>query len=129
MRTTTRTSRPPDWALLLIAQVCAEHGRRPPKVTWYWTRQALSSGHAKFDSRDIHISAGLMVRDQQLVLLHELAHYLTPKRDHHTMRFWRNAVSLYARWGDTHFMAYAVQREWTYKLKARRAFAEHVGLA
>lgn len=67
-----------------------------------------------------------MVRDQQLVLLHELAHHLSPKGHHHSMRFWRTAVGLYDRWGDADFMAYAVQREWSYKIKAHRAFAELV---
>jgi hypothetical protein len=100
-------------------------------VTWYNGRGRLSSGHATWDGREIHITAGTDVWDVQLVVLHELAHYLTRTRgrrgkriEAHTIRFWRTAVALYAKWGDADFMEYAACREWAYKLKARQAFGE-----
>ena len=122
---TTRTSRPPLWAMLLIARICADHGRRAPRLTWWNGRSSYSSGHCNFERR-IHITAGTDVRDQQLVVMHEVAHYLTTPRNHakkrrnvwHSKRFWEKAFELYARYGDPAFVEFAQGREGEYRKTA-----------
>jgi len=111
---------PPDWALLLVAQVCADHGRRVPSLQW-WTRDGkYSSGHYWPARKQIHVTAGTDPQDQQGVLLHELAHHLTvprkvngsrSRRRWHNKRFYTKAFELYAQWGDEEFVAYEAKRE------------------
>jgi hypothetical protein len=97
MKTTTG-GRPPEWALLLVAQVCAEHGRRAPTVQW-WTREGRwSSGHQYPGRKLIHVTAGTDLLDQQGVLLHELCHHLCPPKWHHNKRFYERLFVLYAKW-------------------------------
>ena len=113
----TTGQRAPLWALLLIAKVCADHGRRAPVVQWWRSRVSSSSGHCCVGQARIHVTAGTDVTDQQLVLMHELAHYVTPHRRrrgrqyHHSRRFWNKAFELYAQYGDADFVEYARSRE------------------
>ena len=60
----------------------------------------------------IHVTAGTDRADQKLVLLHELAHWLTPK-DHHSPRFWDKAWELYRRYRVP--LRYARIREGNYR--------------
>jgi hypothetical protein len=139
----------PAWAINLVTQVCSDYKRALPKqFQWYQSRDrkiheytikasVKSSGHAGFGK--IHVSAGSDEQDQRLVLLHELAHHITQKRqtvkrryayrprnkrvfEAHSIRFWRLAVELYERYDMD--MDYAFNREKGYKIKATQAFQE-----
>ena len=71
-----------------------------------------SSGRAWNDGSRVHVTAGTDRTDQKLVLLHELAHWLTPK-EHHSGRFWDTAWRLYRRYGVP--IRYAKLREGAYR--------------
>lgn len=138
----------PEWATELIQEVCRDHRRKLPTVYWKQARSNVkwgedkdengrhirtltfrtgSSGSTRTWQGIIKINAGSDVADQKLVLLHELAHHLTAKskkgkREHHSLRFWRIAVELYAKHGIDMQVAY--NREKNYKEKAKWAFRE-----
>lgn len=119
----------PKWAAELTEQVCADYKRAlPRKVQWYRrTRHNFTSGFTRWGGKEIHISAGAYEYDQELVLLHELAHYLVMRtkkgrRESHSMRFWRLAFELYDRYGID--LDYAIYREEHYRAKATWAYQE-----
>lgn len=134
MRTTRNT---PQWAVELTTQVCKDYKRALPEVLqWYikgpryWQDvRVYSSGRTwrkqkawgrKYPSK-IHISAGIDEADQELVLLHELAHHLLNRtskgrRESHSNRFWKLAFELYDRYGVD--LDFAWKRERDYKVKA-----------
>lgn len=129
---------PPKWAHDLMAQVCKSHGKRQPTLVWKknmrqvhnrrtnytWQRKhsAWSSGYMQWRWGDpyVVVRAGLSRPNAEKVLLHELAHYLTPRRQHHSLRFWRKAWSLYAKYGVD--LMEAKLCEFEYKDKARRSY-------
>ena len=131
---------PPKWAQDLVLTVALDAGRDDvPELTWYragkrkvmyseWgfptsrAHKAVktkvlpprrgSSGTAWPTLGRIHVTAGTDRKDQKLVLLHELAHWLTPK-DHHSPRFWDKAWELYRRYRVP--LRYARIREGNYR--------------
>lgn len=121
-----RSAPPPRWVDLLAASACARYGRRPPRrITWYRSRVSYSSGHCKVGDGGLHITAGTSVRDQQYVVLHELAHHLTinrqrgnGRRSWHNKRFHARLMELLNAYGDETFIAYAVERETQYMKRA-----------
>jgi predicted metal-dependent hydrolase len=126
---TTKTM--PIWAIDLVTQVCKDYNRKlPVRVQWYKRqRGAWSSGFTRWNGKEIHISAGSNEYDQELVLLHELAHYLVMRtkkgrRESHSMRFWRVAFELYSRYGME--LGYAIYREEHYRAKATWAYQEQL---
>jgi hypothetical protein len=115
----------PQWAQGLIIQVAIDEGRETlPHVIW-WRRRGGSPWTRKFSSGrggppvagnmtgSIHITAGSDRKDQKLVLLHELAHWLMPPQEHHGARFWDKAWQLYRRYGVP--IRYAKAREAQYR--------------
>lgn len=121
----------PDWAVELVKQVCKDYNRTlPARVQWYRRRfRKHTSGFTRWGGKEIHISAGSDEYDQELVLLHELAHYLvmrTKKGRHesHSIRFWRLAFELYDRYGIE--LGYAIYREEHYRTKATWAYKEQL---
>ena len=124
---TTKTA--PVWAVKLTEQVCKDYKRKTPyKLQWYnRTRRTFTSGFTRWGGKEIHISAGSDGYDQELVLLHELAHYLVMKtkkgrKESHSLRFWRLAFELYDRYGID--LNYAIWREEHYRTKATWAYKE-----
>lgn len=121
-----RTGTPPRWAELVVTTVCAKYGRREPKLHWYQRQsQPYSSGHCKVGSTVLHITAGTSITDQQYVLLHELAHYLTVNRQRgrnrrswHNKRFHANLLELLEAYGDEGFREYCIRRETEYMKRA-----------
>lgn len=114
-------SAPPQWASELVAQVC-EYERRafPPRLVWRRAhprhghpRQHGSSGRTDFDGNRIVVTAGSSTKDARLVLLHEMAHALSPIREHHGPLFWAKAWDLYERFGVP--LVYALVREAGYR--------------
>lgn len=105
----------PKWVERLVTEVCTEAGADEPTVTWRRSRDAvLSSGrHLPSDHR-IVVTAGSDRRDQRLVVLHELAHHLTPGVRHGDV-FWAVAWRLYQQYGNA---AYALKREAGYRANA-----------
>lgn len=95
----------PKWAQELVLRVALDEGREElPDVTWRRNhrRWPYSSGHTKHGSRAVVVTAGTSLKDQRLVLLHELAHWLIGTG--HTDTFWDKAWTLYRR--------YKVQIRW-----------------
>ena len=133
---------PPKWAQDLVLRVALDEGRDwVPDMTWhrratrYRSRNAKIRAHIaskpglqeRMDAQEcrlargssgyatafrIHVTAGTDRTDQKLVLLHELAHWLTPK-DHHSPRFWDKAWELFRRYGVP--LRYAKVREGNYR--------------
>ena len=119
---------PPKWAQDLVLQVALDEGRDDvPDLTWHRARSRpgvlygdtiadlshtpqQSSGRASRNR--IHVTAGTDRKDQKLVLLHELAHWLTPG-EHHSARFWDKAWELYRRYKVP--LRYARVREGSYR--------------
>ena len=105
----------PAWAERIVARVCDAAGVDEPEVTWRRSRSsASSSGRYITAERRLIVTAGSDRRDQRLVLLHELAHHLTPHQ-HHNDTFWKAAWRLFERFGLTR---YALKRESGYKANA-----------
>jgi hypothetical protein len=112
-------SRPvPEWATDLIRQVCEDERRRPPKVTWYERGEAWSSGVTYKAEGRVHVTAGCEEIDAQLVLLHELAHWLAPATWGHNRRFWELAWRLYGTYLPEH-LPQILEREASTFSKAR----------
>lgn len=116
---------PPSWVALLAATACDRANRRVPTISWYKGRSAYSSGHCSVDQKRLHITAGTSMIDQQFVVLHELAHYLTinrqrtnGRRSWHNKRFHERLMQLITTYGDDAFVAYCVQRESEYMKRA-----------
>jgi hypothetical protein len=112
---------PPQWAQDLAIRVALDEGCDTlPELTWRRSRQAThSSGKAIFDGRVI-VTAGKERRDQKLVLLHELAHWLMPDDEHHGPAFWDKVWQLYRRYGVP--LRYAKEREGQYRKGALAAY-------
>ena len=136
---------PPQWAQDLVIRVALDEGCEIlPELTWRRSRQALlSSGRAsppnhaeikpsggrwlpqkgrykRLLNGRVVITAGKDRRDQKLVLLHELAHWLSAVYEHHGPTFWDKAWQLYRRYGVP--ILYAKQREGTYRKGALAAY-------
>lgn len=134
----------PNWVDELIEQVCKDHKRKAPKLTWRNASRESSSGKTRFPRSStgtklytrtktgrlirfkggISIMAGTNEQDQRLVLLHELAHWLTVKYKNqgHNQKFWETAFDLYERYGVD--MDYAYNREKDYKQTAKLVYAK-----
>jgi hypothetical protein len=97
---------PPDWALQLVTDVCADAEVPPPRLTWRRRASEQSTGVARRDAGLVSVRAGTDPLDQQLTLLHELAHWLSPRArrargraEHHGRAFYSVAFELYRRHG------------------------------
>lgn len=96
----------PEWALELVAAVCADAGVEVPRVAWRRRAAEHSTGVTRRHEAAISVRAGTDPLDQRLTLLHELAHWLTPparrrrgRSVHHGAEFYRVAFDLYRRHG------------------------------
>jgi predicted metal-dependent hydrolase len=121
----------PEWAKELTERVVKENSRRKvPPIAWRKVSRSCSSGKARMYSQKsgymkyscILIRAGTSEQDQKLVLLHELAHWMCSRGERHSMKFWRLAFDLYAKYGVD--SEYAKKRESDYKKKATFVIAE-----
>ena len=113
---------PPQWAQDLTLRVALDEDRDTlPAITWRRSRWSdMSSGHSKNEEDAITITAGKDRKDQKLVLLHELAHWLMPKNESHSPAFWDKTWQLFRRYGVP--MRYARQREGAYRKGAVAAY-------
>lgn len=124
MRTTRST---PQWAIDLVEEVCKDYHRAlPSQLKWYNSTQShWSSGWTRTYTGEIFIRTGRCGYDQELVLLHELAHHLVGKtkkgkKAHHNIKFWKLAFELYWKYGVD--LGYAIYREEHYRAKATQAY-------
>jgi predicted metal-dependent hydrolase len=109
---------PPKWARKLLRRVARDTQRRTrPRLKWRRQRRRLSSGWCHLATSTIMIHAGTARRDQKLVLLHELAHWLVQAG--HTRTFWETAFALYRRYKVP--LRYAFKSE-QHDKKARAAY-------
>lgn len=86
-------------------------------------RKAGSSGVCYNNGR-IVITAGSLRRDQKLVFLHEMAHWLMPAGEYHGKAFWDLAFELYRRYKVP--MHYALDREKGYRKEAEFAYKRNL---
>lgn len=138
----------PRWAEDLVEQVCVDQGRTDrPRVEWktvtypgfervateptLWGEartilrrvrrpRSASSGVTYPAFGRIVIRAGSDLFDARLVLLHELAHWLSPAGEGHGRRFWRKAWELYFRYTDS--------REGIERIRGREAAYKHLSV-
>jgi hypothetical protein len=100
----------PAWAWALVANVCADAGVAPPRLSWRRRQGDHSTGVARRHDGKIAVRAGADPLDQRLTLLHELAHWLAPmstrrgngrrrRMPHHDLAFYRIAFDLYRKHG------------------------------
>ena len=129
----------PKWAEEIILSVCKEYNLSEPKVNWrrshkqkkgFYTesngnnipifkpKRYFSSGVAYTTENEISITAGSERKDQKLVLLHELAHLISPKEEHHGKVFWEIAWKLYRQYKVP--INYAKEREYSYRKLAKK---------
>lgn len=106
----------PEWALPIIEQVCKDHKRRLPKMRWVKRNRRSTSGVTYTYERKITICIGFDTTQHLPVLLHELAHYVCPKKSHHNKRFWLKLSELLKQF-DCFTESY-VKQEYNYKKKA-----------
>lgn len=110
----------PAWAEDLAAEVTAKYGGDKPPIAINWRRSrdnAKSTGRARFDR--IVVTAGSERRDQRLVLLHELAHWIVGPECWHDATFWDMAWKLYREYNVP--SRYALDRESRYRAEAVNA--------
>ncbi|KKK96475.1 hypothetical protein LCGC14_2662390 [marine sediment metagenome] len=116
----------PKWAQELVIRVALDELReRLPDVTWSRRKGTTSSGYTLYSTgecpdRRIVLRAGKERRDQKLVLLHELAHWLIPEGQHHSPTYWDKCWDLYYRYGVP--IRYALTRERNYRKGAVVAY-------
>lgn len=87
---------PPPWAQAVIDKVWETQYDPYPKVNWRTGhRGPFSSGHCRYWTNEIVVTAGKTAPrwEQTMVLLHELAHAISPGG--HDERFWLTAWTLY----------------------------------
>jgi hypothetical protein len=96
----------PAWARALVTLVCTEAGVAEPVLHWRRRARVTSSGVTRQQAGSVTVNAGSDPTDQQLTLLHELAHWVGPqprsrrrRTTHHDVAFYRIAFTLYARHG------------------------------
>lgn len=99
----------PQWASDLKAKVLGR--RKGPRLIWKLRSAASSSGVCFYSGRII-VRAGTDEHDAKMVLLHELAHWLTGEGHHHDKAFWKRAFKLYEAHGLD--ISKCVAREKTY---------------
>ena len=122
------TKTAPAWAVELTKQVCKDYNRATPKMLrWYNGSNEFSSGFTYYDGSSVFVRAGTHGLDQELVLLHELAHHLVSKtgkgrKQGHSIKFWRLAFELYDKYKVD--LDYAIYREEEYRAKANWAYRE-----
>jgi hypothetical protein len=96
----------PAWARSLVMEVCSEADAPLPRLSWRTRDRPASSGVTRQSVGRISLVAGSDPLDQRLTLLHELAHWLTPRSRgrrgrarHHDAAFYSRAFDLYRRHG------------------------------
>lgn len=130
---------PPKWATDLVERACADRPGQRPIIVWRprnavpagwenvrkrrliageWldTRTDMSGGYRMGDLLVVY--HGRNRQDQKLVLLHELAHWMT--NESHTPRFWDQAWALYRTYMPRSIQ-HAIDSETNYKKGALHA--------
>jgi hypothetical protein len=110
----------------LVDLTVAEEGCERPPIRWHFAPCTYSSGTTYHDrARGIAITLGTDRLDRKLVVLHELAHWLTPEDAGHGRVFWTTAMRLYRRhgigWATIHRLECQVHRAGTLAHKTHRA--------
>mgnify|MGYP001589009242 CR=1 FL=1 len=114
---------PPEWAQDLMLNALLYKGFDDiPELVWRHTKREVSSGVYSPRTKQIRIMAGSDRKDAKLVLLHEIAHFITPRKGSifHTGIFWDITWDLY-RWAKLP-IRYCLKREGHYKKGATLAY-------
>lgn len=117
----------PPWAQKIIREVADEYKLWPyPKVNWRRSKtRSHITGTAWWASGRISITVGQdwdfkrAHFDQKLTLLHELAHLIAGRDEHHSPEFYRIAFTLYRKYK----LPIAKCKENEYRYKPRNAKA------
>lgn len=105
-------------------RVLAQIEAHPPKAPSSSGGRCMRPNLAHPNGRII-VTAGTDRKDQRLVLLHELAHWLRPVGESHSSAFWDQAFELYQRYGVS--IKYATERESRYRVGAAKAIERLTG--
>jgi len=96
----------PAWALEIVREVCEAAGVPLPTLRWRRSERSYSSGSTRWWEGTIAVTAGRDEVDRRVTLLHELAHWIAPRRRrrrgrvaHHDAAFYATAFALYRRHG------------------------------
>lgn len=107
----------------MVEAVCAREGIERPPIRWHFRDAKYTTG-VTYHKRDrgIAVTLGTDHLEARVVVLHELAHWMTPKH-HHDRTFWTTAMWLYRSegigWSTIHrveckaAMAHKLHRELT----------------
>jgi hypothetical protein len=92
----------PNWTITLASQVCTDYSIDLP-ILEVKRKQFGYSGTQSWDGEKqkvtIRYSRSTPMWEKKLVLLHELAHCMMDKGEHHSEAFWDRAFELYKRYG------------------------------
>ena len=108
----------PEWAIKLRDEVCDAYGVEKPPLQFWNSSKPYTTGRTKFTrltgtTTQIVVTPGADGYAHD-VLLHELAHHVAPKGDHHSARFWATAFDLYEMFGSRDVEQFIV-REFSYR--------------
>lgn len=95
-------SGPPQWAIDTLAEAWAGRPTPVPELTWRRSRgRRYSSGFTPHGGHRVVVTAGTKAPrwEQRMILLHETAHAMCPREEHHGEMFWHTAWTLYRRFG------------------------------
>ena len=114
----------PRWAQDLVLDVAIAEGRDDvPGLTWRKSMYPKSYGgqwHVRGGYISVSIGARLPHQMARIVILHELAHWLTPDDQFHSAAFWDTAWRLFRTYRVPPRMALA--NEGNYRVGARAAY-------
>ncbi len=120
----------PNWANKIVEEIIEQKQLTTPKIKWikskkfrYYAGYAFSHEiqnlRCEYHIR-ITIGKKLPRWEQKLILLHELAHYICKKDEHHNEEFWTTAFILYRRYKLP--MRKALQHESAYRKRAHKGY-------
>jgi predicted metal-dependent hydrolase len=114
-----------SWQAEVLVDVAKLHNRTNyPKLKWRNGSSHWTSGRFKKRNKTIVVTAGKDDKQHLPVLLHELAHWLTPRSRAHGRRFWQVAFDLYKRYSVIKTNEEFIKREFKYMKMAETVFNE-----
>jgi hypothetical protein len=116
----------PAWAERIVHDVCRNAKMPIPAVEWKH-REGIHSSGLCYPANFRNMAGRIIIRcgwddnDAKLVLLHELAHHLTPTHNH-SHQFWKVAMRLYKKYRLN--PEYVLSRESGYRKASVKAFEQ-----
>lgn len=109
----------PKWANDITETVCRNANKDIPPIIWRKSKIKNYSSGTTYKDRIVITAAGPR-KEQKLILLHELTHWIIDWNEGHSDVFWDMAWKLYREYKI--LIQYAKWREFRYKRKAKTAY-------